>query len=64
MTFWEIVKKSGHTEKEISEEVIHLILIFCNESIHNFSQLDNLIDGKAWVKFNKFEEFVRKDKER
>ncbi|KAL4484223.1 hypothetical protein ABPG72_003507 [Tetrahymena utriculariae] len=27
-------------------------------------ELDNLIDGKAWVKFNKVEEFVRKDKER
>lgn len=26
------------------------------------NQLDNLIEGKAWVKFSKAEEFVRKDK--
>jgi hypothetical protein len=43
MCFWEIVKKSGHTEKEISEE------------------LQNLLDGKAWVKFSKVETFVKRD---
>lgn len=30
----------------------------------NCFQLDNLIEGKAWVKFTKVENFVRKDKER
>ena len=50
MAFWEIVKKSGYTDKEIFEEVKI-----------KFIQLDNLMDGGAWVQFRKVDEFVKRD---
>ncbi|CAD8128148.1 unnamed protein product [Paramecium sonneborni] len=55
MAFWEIVKKSGYSDKEIFEE---LFLIFL------YNQLDNLMEGKAWVQFRKVDEFVKRDQMR
>lgn len=54
LAFWEIVKKSGYTEKEITEEVIFLKNII-------MLKLDELIEGKAWVQFKKVDQFIRND---
>lgn len=51
LAFWEIVKKSGHTENEIEEEVKKI----------SVTQMDGLLEGKAWVGFRKVDDFVKKD---
>ncbi|EGR33024.1 hypothetical protein IMG5_063650 [Ichthyophthirius multifiliis] len=43
LAFWQIVKRSGHSEKEINDE------------------LDNLLEGKAWVKFRNVDEYIMRD---
>ena len=51
LAFWEIVKKSGHSEAEIEEEV----------NIHLYQKMDGLLEGKAWVGFRKVDDFVKND---
>ncbi|KAM3129067.1 hypothetical protein pb186bvf_018845 [Paramecium bursaria] len=46
LAFWDIVKKNGHDEKEISQE------------------LDDLMEGKAWVNYQNVEKYIQKDKKR
>jgi len=45
MEFWESVKKAGHSEKEIENEVF--IITTCL-----FYQIEALSKGQSWVKFN------------
>lgn len=45
MAFWEIVKKSGHTEKEISEEVMHTHLKTHSEFLNWISRARSFTVG-------------------
>lgn len=53
LAFWEIVKKSGHSEEEIEEEV--------NIVNYLYLKMDGLLEGKAWVGFRRVDDFVKND---